>query len=721
MNILLQICLIIVATSLTVAQPFWERLPGPNATHSINCLKEDAAGGKLYAGTALGGGIYVSADNGATWSLKASGLDPNASILDIETDNAGNVYALGVKTYKSTNGGDTWEKLDNSTDGMTTLHITSGGVIFAGQETAVGNGITRSTDGGTTWEFARTGLPTTILGPFTYYRSVSSITSDGSGNLYCTVNGGNASTEAGVYKSTNNGDTWTRTSNGLLANVSVEPVLYSPNGMIYAAVRNRVYHSTDAGASWVLGDSIPMANSTLISRLAVNSSHQIFAGTTAGVFRAAKGGIGWASINVPSSSNYDFIVTSANAYLAAPLEIWGTHGGIHQSTDDGATWNTLNNGINNTPTFALKVGSSGVILNGLGGGRVEFSYDNGATFTRAYLSYTGLFTFAALAAFEENPSGTIVAATGEGLHTSTDQGVTWTKTSSVSNQRALTLDQSGNFFAANGSGAYKSTDNGQTWNSLGGGGDAYGILVTQAGTILTGTYNSGVNRTTDGGTTWTNSGTIVFGNVTIGKFVQLDNGTIYTHALLGIFKSTDDGATWAALTGTPIGVQSRKIESTGNILLLGTPEGLYKTIDGGANWTKHADGLMNTVLDHLSVGPDGRLYGAGGAGIYRTTNPITTGVELSSNIIPSAFELTQNYPNPFNPMTNFELRIANFGFVTLRIYDMLGKEVASLINKTLQPGIYKVSWDAGAQPSGVYFYRLTAGEFNQTKQMILIK
>lgn len=89
--------------------------------------------------------------------------------------------------------------------------------------------------------------------------------------------------------------------------------------------------------------------------------------------------------------------------------------------------------------------------------------------------------------------------------------------------------------------------------------------------------------------------------------------------------------------------------------------------------------------------------------------------------VPSRFELRQNYPNPFNPKTiiNYELPITNY--VTLVIYDVLGKELASLVNKKQSAGNYEISWDASDYPSGVYFYKLTAGDFTETKKMILMK
>ena len=90
---------------------------------------------------------------------------------------------------------------------------------------------------------------------------------------------------------------------------------------------------------------------------------------------------------------------------------------------------------------------------------------------------------------------------------------------------------------------------------------------------------------------------------------------------------------------------------------------------------------------------------------------------------PSNFVLNQNYPNPFNPVTNLGFGISELGFVTLKVYDVLGKEVAVLVNERLAPGSYnyQFSTDNNQLSSGVYFYRLETGDFVETKRMILLK
>jgi photosystem II stability/assembly factor-like uncharacterized protein len=96
-------------------------------------------------------------------------------------------------------------------------------------------------------------------------------------------------------------------------------------------------------------------------------------------------------------------------------------------------------------------------------------------------------------------------------------------------------------------------------------------------------------------------------------------------------------------------------------------------------------------------------------------------VNKISEIVPSSYELKQNYPNPFNPTTNIKYQIANNKFVILKIYDILGKEIETLVNERQSPGVYEVTFDGSALSSGVYFYKLTADNYSETKKLVLIK
>ena len=96
-------------------------------------------------------------------------------------------------------------------------------------------------------------------------------------------------------------------------------------------------------------------------------------------------------------------------------------------------------------------------------------------------------------------------------------------------------------------------------------------------------------------------------------------------------------------------------------------------------------------------------------------------IEMLSNQFPSKYNLSQNYPNPFNPTTSIEFSIPKTEFVTLKIYNVLGQEVEKLVSKRVTPGSYKYIWDAGHLASGIYYFKLEAGGFIQSKKLILMK
>jgi hypothetical protein len=99
----------------------------------------------------------------------------------------------------------------------------------------------------------------------------------------------------------------------------------------------------------------------------------------------------------------------------------------------------------------------------------------------------------------------------------------------------------------------------------------------------------------------------------------------------------------------------------------------------------------------------------------------SVGIQNVSTGMPERYKLSQNYPNPFNPVTNIAFDIPKSSFTILRIYDMLGREVALLVNQKLEPGSYKVDFNAAALSSGTYFYSLTTANFTQTKKLTVIK
>jgi hypothetical protein len=144
--------------------------------------------------------------------------------------------------------------------------------------------------------------------------------------------------------------------------------------------------------------------------------------------------------------------------------------------------------------------------------------------------------------------------------------------------------------------------------------------------------------------------------------------------------------------------------------------------DGMPDSWEIAQGLnVNNAADRNNIGTGGYTM----LEIYLNSlvgnNPSTTTAIHGRDVQPVGFTLNQNYPNPFNPSTNIEYRISKLGFVTLKVFDMLGREVATLVNGELQPGSYHATFDASHLASGVYVYQLRTGAFIQTQRMVLTK
>jgi hypothetical protein len=147
----------------------------------------------------------------------------------------------------------------------------------------------------------------------------------------------------------------------------------------------------------------------------------------------------------------------------------------------------------------------------------------------------------------------------------------------------------------------------------------------------------------------------------------------------------------------------------------------------GVRWTVYNtsnSGLPDDVVLSIAIDGQGNKWigtGGGGLAIFREDGVILPVEEKETNEIPSKFILYQNYPNPFNPSTTIEFDIPERTNVKLVVYDILGREVETLIDKELEPGKYKINFTATNLPSGVYFYTLKTPKFTKTNKMLLIK
>ena len=207
----------------------------------------------------------------------------------------------------------------------------------------------------------------------------------------------------------------------------------------------------------------------------------------------------------------------------------------------------------------------------------------------------------------------------------------------------------------------------------------------------------------------------------------------------GIYKTTNGGLNWLLQT-LPSGnniyheIYKFKIINYDTIYAVGGYKDLgfriigliWKTTNSGMNWgyqepdTSIQNGQYY-ALDFINANT-GWAYS--GNGIHTTNGGgpiIISSININNENIVKSYILEQNYPNPFNPTTVISFQLSVAGQVVLKVYDVMGREVQTLVNESLKPGTYQASFDASALSSGIYFYTLSAGEFSETKKMLMVK
>ena len=197
-----------------------------------------------------------------------------------------------------------------------------------------------------------------------------------------------------------------------------------------------------------------------------------------------------------------------------------------------------------------------------------------------------------------------------------------------------------------------------------------------------------------------------------------------------------NGASWSALgSGTSSDVEDLLV--MGGNLYAG---GVFTSAGGvpasriakwsGSSWSALGSGVSNVVIALANIGTDlyaGGFFGTAGGvsanNIAKYSCSITTSVDddRTGNVLPQQFQLKQNYPNPFNPTTQIVYELPSEEFVSLGVYNSLGQQVAVLVNGQRSAGAYTVTFQATDLPSGMYFYRLIAGEFQQTRKLLLLR
>ncbi len=432
--------------------------------------------------------------------------------------------------------------------------------------------------------------------------------------------------------------------------------------------------SQNAFTQWTLQGTLTGVG-TIPSISVYAPAELVVAGGTSGVpkvFKSTNSGVNWTNISGNLTGPELSCVWAVNANLIFAGDV-GSNGG---SGGNARVWKTTNGGVN------------WVVILTTGG---SHGYFNGIVFSR---------TNSLIGVAESDPPSLY------GQHylaKTTDGGNSWnTQTTISTNGTAITgsVVCTDNLFY--GWGIYPparvviTSDGGATWNqrNISGGYNTTGLAFNSdklTGIGVSGGFLPSISRTTDGGVSWT----------------PLNTGLPLTGYFNGRVK-------W--VYGTNTCYLTSESGSSGSV---------GKSTDGGLSWslmnTSGVQGLMNVDLVYINgvvsayaISDDGR--------VIKLSEPI--GIVPISSTMPSEYNLKQNFPNPFNPVTKIRFSIPQVSSAAqtfLSVYDILGKEVATLVNEHLNAGTYEVDWNASTNPSGVYYYKLTTGNYTETKKMILIK
>ena len=240
--------------------------------------------------------------------------------------------------------------------------------------------------------------------------------------------------------------------------------------------------------------------------------------------------------------------------------------------------------------------------------------------------------------------------------------------------------------------------------------------------LFAGTEHGGVYLSTNSGSIWTavDSGltnTYVFALASSGTnlFAGTDGG--------GVFLSTNNGANWTAVNSGLTNSDIRTFTAIGTNVFAGTSGGgVFLSTNNGTNWIAVNSGLTNTIVFALTVSGTNLFAGTYGGGIWRRSlSDMITSVEQTVTQLPMRFVLYQNYPNPFNPGTTISFNLLSKSYVSLKVFDVLGREVATIVSEEMPTGSYSRKWNASNMSSGIYFYHLQAGSFTETKKLVLLR
>ena len=191
-----------------------------------------------------------------------------------------------------------------------------------------------------------------------------------------------------------------------------------------------------------------------------------------------------------------------------------------------------------------------------------------------------------------------------------------------------------------------------------------------------------------------------------------------------IGKTTDGGKTWK-LSPLPFmnQVMDIKFADENHGIAIGYEGSIFATSDGGETWftEQSSTNLPFTNISMITSGNSSEYWIAGDGWNILHKKIILVNVKSEETRFPQSFSLSQNYPNPFNPTTTISYQLPITNHVALKVYDVLGREVAVLVNEMKNAGTYSVQWNASQFSSGVYILTMSAGNFTATKKILLMR
>lgn len=699
--------------TVSSAQDFWQPTNGPFGGAQVNDF--------LYYGDstiflATSEGLIKSINNGNTWKRNP---DLTKFIYCLSMDSLSVLYAAASQEtnpylLKSVDGGNTWIRINNNfwADFRDIMIFYKDTIIIGSTD----KGLYRTIDGGINWIQINNGLD---------HLHINRIRLLSNGELLVGTDG------SGIYRSSDWGNNWISSNNGIPNGGNGYRYAYSilevDSGKVFCGTQNGIYYSTNFGNNWIYR-SIGYGNKRALD-LIMDQYNNLYAGTDigGGVYSSTNEGEDWNYIGL----NYSIYTLGwdANSDLCAG----GLGYGLNRFTLEDSTWTQIyNQGYTPLKMNVLNVTENENLYAGSWLWGLYRSTDRGQFWERTNLPYV-----------DENiisiDDSTIVVGENTGVYLSRDWGNTWEQiadywaTSFYYNLNNQIL-YVGTCSVNNGiCGIYASTDWGQNWSlvcSVEVSGQATYIkkfLLTNSNQYIIASVvyvdPMGGNwyrfyRSTNNGQTWETKSTIEIFDI-----LENYHGILYTINYWELLVSYDEGSTWVSRDTKGTCLAS---DNLGRIYVGGAGRPVRAFDEDGISWAVVGDYPM--YVNDITVSTNNHIYVATDIGVYfgDANNLVLSINEVITKI--HSFSLSQNYPNPFNPTTKIKYHLPELSKVKLTVYDVLGREVRTLVNEEKPAGSYEVEFDGTNLPSGVYFYRIEAipngrqaGKFSETKKFVLLK